>query len=212
MNDMQSGDTKDDATQSNNPEVQQLTDRGNAAAQAGDFEGAAEAFEQAVSLSPDDARARYNLALAQQYLDEPTLAVAGYRRAIDLDPQLIDAYINLGNLYGELGMQEESLETFQQALEVDPENVDLYLNIGDAYRSLNMYQDAIQAYRQAVMFQPDNTAPADNLHDVRERVNDQLRRMMEQERRIDDDPSDASRYAELVSLYLDMRRYDEGKR
>src|SRR5579872_2810475 len=151
MSDMQSGDTQDDATQSMSPEVQQWTDRGNAAAQQGDFEGAAEAFEQAVTLDPNDARARYNLALAQQYLDEPTLAISGYRRAIDLDPQLIDAYINLGNLYGEIGMHEESLETFQQALEMDPENVDLYANIGDAYRSLNMYQDAIQAYRSSVM-------------------------------------------------------------
>src|SRR5205814_8116372 len=122
--------------------------------------------------------------------------------------QLIDAYTNLRNLYSELGMQEESLETFQQALEFDPDNDELYLNVGDAYRSLNMYQDAIQAYRQAVILNPDNTLAADNLRDVRERVNNQLRRIMEQERRVDEDPADLSRYAELVSLYLDMRRYD----
>ena len=49
-------DEQSDA-QSDNPEVQQLTDRGNAAAGQGDYEGAAEAFEQAVAISPDDARA-----------------------------------------------------------------------------------------------------------------------------------------------------------
>src|SRR5437763_1485765 len=91
-----------------NLDQQTWTDRGNAAAQAGDYETAAEAFEQAVEADPANARARYNLALAQQYLEESESAIAGYRRAIDLDPQLIDAYTNLGNLYGELGMQEES--------------------------------------------------------------------------------------------------------
>src|SRR5947209_20556586 len=108
---------------------QEWTDKGNAAAQHGDYEVAAEAFEQAIAINPNDARARYNLALAQQYLGDSELAIAGYRRAIDLDPELIDAYINLGNLYGELGLNEDSLETFQQALELNPENDELYLNV-----------------------------------------------------------------------------------
>ncbi len=86
---------------------QAWNDKGNTAAQRGDYEGAAEAFEQAVAADPHDAHARYNLALAQQYLGDAELAVAGYRRAIDIDPQLVDAYINLGNLYGELGLHEE---------------------------------------------------------------------------------------------------------
>ncbi len=190
-------------------EEQEWTDKGNTAAQEGDYEGAAEAFERAIEVNPRDARARYNLALAQQYLGDSETAIAGYRRAIDLDPELIEAYINLGNLYGELGMQEESLETFQQALELDPEDDELYLNVGDAYRLQNLYQDAIQAYRQALILNPDNTLAADNLRDVRERVNNQLRRIMEQERQVDEHPDEAPRYAELASLYLDMRRYDE---
>src|SRR5947207_14607264 len=114
-----------------NADEQEWTDKGNAAAQQGDYEGAVEAFEKAVEINPNDARARYNLALAQQYLGDSELAIAGYRRAIDLDPQLVDAYINLGNLYGELGLHEESLETLQQALDLDPENDELYLSVGD---------------------------------------------------------------------------------
>src|SRR5438105_15031201 len=121
--------------QAGSADEQEWTDKGNAAAQQGDYEGAVEAFEKAVEINPNDARARYNLALAQQYLGDSELAIAGYRRAIDLDPQLLDAYINLGNLYGELGMHEDSLETFQQAIDLDPENDELYLNAGDAYRS-----------------------------------------------------------------------------
>src|SRR5438874_2419765 len=212
MDEMQSlaSDNTDGAKlQSGNADEQEWTDKGNAAAQQGDYEGAAEAFEQAVAINPRDARARYNLALAQQYLGDAELAVAGYRRAIDIDPQLVDAYINLGNLYGELGLHEESLETLQQALDLDPENDELYLSVGDVYRTLNMYQDAIQAYRQTLILNPENAVATENLRDARERVNDQLRRLMEQERHVDENPADPARYGELASLYLDMRRYDD---
>jgi tetratricopeptide (TPR) repeat protein len=187
--------------------AQEWMDKGNAAAQEGDYEAAAEAFERAVIATPEDARTRYNLALAHQYLGDAELAIAGYRRAIDLDPQLIDSYINLGNLYGELGMREEALETFQQALEFDLDNDELYLHAGDSYRNLNLYEDAIQAYRQALILNPENTLAADNLRDVREHVTEQMRRIPDQEKLVDEDPGDISRHAELVSLYLDMRRY-----
>src|SRR6266516_1931096 len=72
------------APQASDPEEQAWTDKGHAAAQRSDFESAVEAFEQAVLISPDDARARYNLALAQQYLGDTELAIAGYRRSIEL--------------------------------------------------------------------------------------------------------------------------------
>src|SRR5579883_2736587 len=117
------------------PEEQEWTDKGNAAAQEEDYAAAAEAFQHAVAINPNNARSRYNLALAQQLQGDTEGAIAGYRRAIDLDPQLIDAYTNLGNLYGELGMHEEALEIFRVALEFDPENDELYINVGDAYRS-----------------------------------------------------------------------------
>src|SRR5579883_1095979 len=201
-----SGQNGNGSAPQENLEAQQWTDKGNAAAEQGDYETAAEAFEHAVEANPTDARARYNLALAQQYLGDAESAIAGYRRAIDLDPQLIDAYTNLGNLYGELGMHEEALETFQQALEFDPDNDELYASIGDAYRQQYLYTDAIQAYRQALILNPENSAAWDNLRDVREHVNHQLRRVMDQERLIDENPGDTSRYAELVNLYLDMHQ------
>src|SRR5258706_433603 len=147
MDDMQSLDNDDttsrNGTTAQSPDLaeQEWTDRGNVAAQQGDYEAAAEAFEHAVEANPSDARARYNLALAQQYLGDAESAVAGYRRAIDLDPQLIDAYTNLGNLYNELGLHEEALETFRVALEFDPANDELYNNLGDAFRLQNLYQD-----------------------------------------------------------------------
>src|SRR5579875_3684883 len=91
------------------PDVQAMLDQGIKAADDGDYEAAAEAFEKAIDADPSNARARYNLALAQQNLGDLEGAVATYLRAIQLDPTLIEAYINLGHLYSELGLDEESL-------------------------------------------------------------------------------------------------------
>jgi tetratricopeptide (TPR) repeat protein len=136
------------------PEVQALLDQGYQAAQDGDYETAAEAFETAIEADPTNARARYNLALAQQNLGDLEGAVATYLRAIQLDPTLIEAYINLGHLYGELGLDEESLETFQRAIELDPGNDELFVALGDICREIGFYEDAIQAYRQAEILNP----------------------------------------------------------
>src|SRR5260370_19568099 len=178
------------------PEEQEWTNKGNIAAQEEHYDVATDAFQHAVALNPNNARSRYNLALAQQYQGDTEAAIAGYRRAIDLDPQLIDAYTNLGNLYGELGMQEEALETFQQALEYDPDNSELYANVGDSYRQQYLYADSVQAFRQALILDPNNSEAADCLPDVRERVNYQTRRVMDQERLVGEKPGHAARYRE----------------
>jgi tetratricopeptide (TPR) repeat protein len=193
------------------PDVQALIDQGIQAAQDGDYEAAAESFEQAIDADPANARARYNLALAQQNLGDLEGAVATYLRAIQLDPNLIEAYINLGHLYGELGLDEESLEVFQRAIELDSGNDDLFVALGDVCRDIGFYEDAIQAYRQAEILNPQNTQAQDNLRDVRERVNNQAQRITELEQHLDADPKDPDRYAEVIGAYLEARRYNDAE-
>lgn len=200
-----------DPTNAVTPEVQALLDQGYQAAQDSDYEAAAEAFEGVIEADPANARARYNLALAQQNLGDLEGAVATYLRAIQLDPNLIEAYINLGHLYGELGLDEESLEVFQRAIELDSGNDELFVALGDVCRDIGFYEDAIQAYRQAEILNPQNPLAQDNLRDVRDRVNNQAQRISELEQHLDADPSDPDRYAEVIGAYLEARRYGDAE-
>jgi Flp pilus assembly protein TadD len=67
MDEMQEGKNIDNKTNNSIPvhfigrNEQDWTDRGNAAAQQGDYEAAVEAFEQAVTANPNDARARVTI-------------------------------------------------------------------------------------------------------------------------------------------------------
>jgi len=190
-------------------DVHTLIERGLTAAEEENYEDAADLFSQAVDVDPSNARARYNLALAQQNLGDLEGAVATYLRAIQLDPNLIEAYINLGHLYGEIGLDEEAVDIFQRAIELDSGNDALFVALGDAYRELGFYDDAIQAYRQAQILNADNTIAQDNLRDVRESVNQQAQRINELESQLDNDPSNIERYAEVIGAYLEARRYQD---
>src|SRR5215475_184255 len=64
--------------------AQTYMQQGNEAAEKGEYEAAADAFAQAVTSDPTDARARYNLALARQNLSDYEGAIASYMRAIRL--------------------------------------------------------------------------------------------------------------------------------
>ena len=183
-----------------------LRQEGKQAAERGDYEAAEELFARAVEADPDDARARYDLALARYNLGDPDGAITGYLRAIQLDPTLIDAYRNLGILFGEMGWYEDAAGVFQQALARDPNSDALHINLGDTYRELGFYDDAVHEYRQAEILNPNNTLAADNLRDLRQRLSDRAEHIHDLERRVDSDPRDLGRYADLANAYLEAHR------
>ena len=174
--------TEPQSVDAETPSVESFLEQGHRAAKAEKYDDAAEAFGNAVEIAPENALARYNLALAQQQLGDLEGAVATYLRTIQIDPNLIEAYINLGHLYSQLNLDEESLEVFQRAIELDASNDELFVALGETYTNLGFYEDAIQAFRQAEIISPDNIHAKDSLHDVRERLNSQTVRISELEK------------------------------
>lgn len=82
----------------------------------GDFDAAAELFQQAIAVDTTLAVAHYNLGTAQRargYLDE---AIAAYRRAIALDPDYAAAHQNLAVALFKLGQLSEALQAFKQSI------------------------------------------------------------------------------------------------
>ncbi len=186
-----------------------LVEAGLHAADQRDFEHAYELFDEAAQLAPEDARTRYNLALALQNLGDLENSVATYRRAIMIDPSLIEAYINLGYLYGKLGLDEEALDIFQRAIELDAENDELFVALGDAYRELGFLEDAIQAYAQALTINAENARARESLSDVQERVRFQTEHIARLEAQLRNGPGTPDHYAEAIGAYLEAQRYGE---
>ena len=97
-----------------------LTLKGICEQKRGNLKGAAEAFSQAINLSPDHTDALINLGLVKKILGDTTSAIALYKRALSLNPQEINALNNLGNLYLHLNDPKAGLTVLKKAFPMYP--------------------------------------------------------------------------------------------
>jgi tetratricopeptide (TPR) repeat protein len=164
------------------------------------------AFAQAVRLNSYDAHAHYNFGLALQYLNKPEEAIVEYLQAIDLDPMLVSAYTNVGALYLQQNMLEFALEVSHQLIEIEANNTSFIL-LGDVQAALHLDEEAVQSYRHALILDPADTHTPERLHEVRERINAQYRKLMLIESQIDDHPDVIEYYVDSIRVFTDMHQY-----
>ncbi|MFA4901724.1 MAG: YcaO-like family protein [Desulfobaccales bacterium] len=86
----------------------------------GNFQEAAQAFTQAVALSPDLKEAHHLLGFCCFKLEDYQQAVECFEKVIDLDPGSAIDYANLGINLQRLGHPKEAAYVLKQALELDP--------------------------------------------------------------------------------------------
>jgi len=91
--------------------------------ESGEVSKALAAYEKAVSLDPENATFRKNLAdHLYVAMKQPEKAVLQYEQALQLNPQDIETLLILGNLRVESGHFREARELYLRALELDSSN------------------------------------------------------------------------------------------
>jgi tetratricopeptide (TPR) repeat protein len=95
-------------------------DRGQAAAKAGDWTGAADAFSEAVQFDPSSADALRRRAVAYLRLGENERAIADLDAALGLEAGDAKATYNRGLARSRLGDMDGALADFSQAIRLDP--------------------------------------------------------------------------------------------
>jgi tetratricopeptide (TPR) repeat protein len=123
--------------------------------QADDLLAAIRNYRRAVSLDPDYAIARYNLANAYEDVMEFDKAMAEYQGALLADPKFLFAYNNLARLYLTRRMDyTNALNILDTALALDPQESDinytLYKNRGWAHFGLGLYELAADDLSEAL--------------------------------------------------------------
>lgn len=87
-----------------------------------EFDTARDLLHRAVSASPNDAVARFELAKTLQALNDTAAAMTEYERALQLAPMLEEAHYNLGILAGRAGKEAEGLFHVATALQLRGEH------------------------------------------------------------------------------------------
>lgn len=93
---------------------------GNNEYEAGNYQGAVEAYDKAIQLDPQFANAYYNRGNTKRELEDTAGAIADYDKAIEHNPQFAAAYYNRGIAKSGLRDMEGAKEDFVKATHLDP--------------------------------------------------------------------------------------------
>lgn len=83
-----------------------------------------EAFERAIHIKPDDAKAYYALAATYDSIGRSQEAIAIYKEAIRIDPDFPPAHFLLGNRYVIDGNKESALKIHKELCKLDVDLAD----------------------------------------------------------------------------------------
>jgi tetratricopeptide (TPR) repeat protein len=140
-------------TQTNNYLVQITSDdyykQGIEKLQSGDYQGAIEAFNQAILLNPNNIDAYISRGIAYAALTNYQKAISDYDEALKLDPSNADAYNNRGVCRQALGDFQGAIQDFYEVIRLQPNSILPYLNVGNVFYKQGNYTAAMQNFRTA---------------------------------------------------------------
>lgn len=117
---------------------------------------AAEYFNSAITIRPNETEAYYHKGMFCQENDMPDQAKVSYEAILQLDSKDVRAHHNLGYLDLIFFKEYSSAVThFTNAIEIYPEYLEAWHNRGRAYEKLGNLENAKDNYRQALKIKPD---------------------------------------------------------
>lgn len=87
---------------------------------SGAVEAMIEDARQALSQDPDDASARYNLAIAYKLGGMEDLALEELGRVADIQPDFVDVHYEMAVLRAKLNQREQAIAAAKKALDLEP--------------------------------------------------------------------------------------------
>lgn len=127
---------------------------GKLAFSAGRYTEAAQAFEKAIKVNPENAGARVNLAAALGQLQKYKQAITQLQEAIRLAPENVTAHFNLGSLQANFGDYKEAIKHFQFVVKKNPKDSQAHLALANGFLKEQQYENAIHHYRAALSVDP----------------------------------------------------------
>lgn len=143
---------------------------GTAYHESGDFARAAQTFEKALTMSPNNKELFNNLGYSLFCAGFLEPALAAFDKALAIDPGYKHAWYNKGySLHGAERLRD-ALECYRMALEIDPLDRVLWNNYGNALYNLGMFEESIPKFVEALKVDPDYEIAWNNIGNALEKV------------------------------------------
>jgi Flp pilus assembly protein TadD len=173
------------------------------------YQQAVATWNQALELSPDDAKAHNSRGVALAATGGTADAAAEYRKAMELEPDYADSYSNLGILYAQSGDLEHSIPLLQKALELSPWDAKAYSNLGNALATAGRIEESISYSRKAVQLSPDDPEANANLGVGLARSGKLDEAIERFQKALTGAPDSAAIHANLAGALIEKGRMDE---
>jgi tetratricopeptide (TPR) repeat protein len=132
-----------------------LCDQGLALHAAGRIVEAAERYEAALAVDPQQFDALHMLGVARFQSGDGGGAAALLARAVRLAPDVAAAHSHLGMALTLLGRLDEAALSCERAAALEPDNAEARVNLGNALMALGRAEPALTHYERAAALRPD---------------------------------------------------------
>jgi protein O-mannosyl-transferase len=133
---------------------------GQALYKSGQPDQAAEHFQKALQMRPDDDIALLTIGVIRFHQDRIAEATEYAQAAVRSQPDSPKAHNLLGMASAKQNQNEAALDEVRRASELAPRNAEIRNNFGLALARLGRMPEAIDQFREAVQLDPKNAAPA----------------------------------------------------
>lgn len=155
------------------PAAGQLYQQGTQDFRQGDYQAAAQAFEQALKLDPQNAEIHSSLGVAYLKLGDRPKAMAALNQAIQLNPRQVSPYLNRGAVRMAAGDAKGAIADLQQAIKLAPQKANAYVSLCGIYSRSQAQQQALNACNQAIQLDGNNPSAYLNRAEVYLRLQNQ---------------------------------------
>jgi len=125
-------------------------------------------WTSATTVSPNSARAQYNLGTALSRERREAEAINPFSKAIQIRPSYPEAHYNLGNVLHGLGRLPEAILSYRRALALTPDDWQIRNNLGVAMLKSGDPSSAEIEFEQALVLNPSCSSAHRNLAKLRQ--------------------------------------------
>ncbi|WP_319525216.1 tetratricopeptide repeat protein [uncultured Desulfosarcina sp.] len=150
-------------TASGESQVNRLLEKGQRLEAGADFQSAVDLYQQALAISPDDARVLGRLGAIAYRAGQLSRAETFYLRAADREPGYWAHHKGLGNVYKRQGRLAEAESSLRQAIALSPESAEVHYDLGIVHQIGGRLEKALAGYRSAIDCDPEHAPAWNNL-------------------------------------------------
>jgi len=130
------------------------------------YKDAIESYELAIALSPNYAKAFYNLAGTFHEMGDLKASLNSYKSALKIEPKNEAFLNNLGNLYLDLKEHNKAIECYKKATKIKPDYIEAHYSYGNTLQDQGNLKEAIKCYEKVLQLNPSIFGLHNNLGNI----------------------------------------------